>query len=113
VPHSARCLCARCLAAISDCAGASRTTPWSTSIHRLIRDHVEVVIDETSVRILHGTTVVATHPRVHEPFARVSDPAHFAGLWRPATTPVAAGGTLAALGRDLADYDAIIAGGAR
>jgi transposase len=81
--------------------------------HRLVRDHVEVVVDETVVRILHGTTVVATHPRSHEPFARISDPAHFAGLWRPATMPVPAADTLAALGRTLAEYDAIITGGAR
>jgi transposase len=81
--------------------------------HRLIRDHVEVVVDEAIVRILHGTTVVATHPRSHEPFARISDPAHFAGLWRPASMPVPAADTLAALGRTLADYDAIITGGAR
>jgi transposase len=81
--------------------------------HRLIRDHVDVVVEEETVRILHGTTVVATHRRAHEPFARVSDPAHFAGLWRPTTTPVPAAGTLAALGRTLADYDAIITGGAQ
>jgi transposase len=81
--------------------------------HRLIRDHVEVVVDEAVVRILHGTTVVATHPRSSEPFARISDPAHFAGLWRPAATPLPVPDTLATLGRTLADYDAIIAGGTR
>lgn len=79
---------------------------------RLIRDHVEVVVEEAAVRILHGTTVVATHRRSQEPFARVIDPGHFAGLWRPAAT-APAGGQLAALGRDLADYDAIITGAAR
>ena len=79
---------------------------------RLIRDYVEVVVEEAAVRILHGTTVVATHRRSQEPFARVIDPGHFAGLWRPvATAP--AGGQLAALGRDLADYDAIVTGAAR
>ena len=29
--------------------------------HRLVRDHVDVVLDEQTVRIFHGTTVVATH----------------------------------------------------
>jgi hypothetical protein len=53
---------------------------------RLIRDHVEVVVEEDAVRIVYGTTVVATHRRSQEPFARVIDPAHFAGLWRPAAT---------------------------
>jgi transposase len=80
--------------------------------HRLVRDHVEVVIDEQIVRIVHGSTVIATHARSREPFDRVIDPTHFAGLWRPAgalgevtTTP------LTALGRALADYAAVVAGG--
>jgi transposase len=81
--------------------------------HRLVRDHVDVVIEGASVRILHGTTVVATHPRAQEPFARVVDAAHFAGLWRPAATALPPTGALAALGRQLADYDAIVTGGAR
>jgi transposase len=78
--------------------------------HRLVRDSVDVVIEEQHIRIVHGTTVVATHRRSFEPFDRVIDPAHFAGLWRPAavsTDPTALG----ALGRDLADYAAVIAGG--
>ena len=79
---------------------------------RLIRDHVDVVVEDHAVRIFHGTTVVATHRRSQEPFARVIDPAHFAGLWR--STPSApAPSTLAALGRDLADYEAIVTGAAR
>lgn len=81
--------------------------------HRLVRDHVEVVVEEQTVRVLHGTTVVATHRRSHEPFALVVDAAHFAGLWRPTTAPVAPVGTLAALGRDLADYDAVVSGAGR
>lgn len=81
--------------------------------HRLVRDHVDVVIDDQTVRILHGATVVATHPRSREPFARVIDPAHFAGLWRPVTAPRSSAGTLAALGRDLAEYEAIVAGAPR
>src|SRR4029079_8690336 len=50
--------------------------------HRLVRDHVDVVIEEHTVRIFHGATVVATHARSLEPFDRVVDPVHFAGLWR-------------------------------
>jgi transposase len=80
--------------------------------YRLVRDHVEVLIDDHTVRILHGGTVVATHARSFEPFARVIDPAHFAGLWRPAFTPPAVtAAPLSALGRDLADYAAVILGG--
>jgi transposase len=80
--------------------------------HRLVRDHVEVVVEEQVVRIFHGTTVVATHVRSREPFDRIVDPAHFAGLWRPAPAPGAPAGALAALGRDLADYAAVLTGGA-
>jgi transposase len=72
--------------------------------HRLVRDYVEVVVEEQTVRIFHGTTVVATHARSLEPFERIVDPGHFVGLWRPMTAPVAATASLAALGRDLADY---------
>src|SRR6202040_1503938 len=31
--------------------------------YRLVRDHVEVLIDDQTVRIVHGSTVVATHAR--------------------------------------------------
>jgi hypothetical protein len=81
--------------------------------HRLVRDHVDVVVEAQTIRILHGTTVVATHPRSHEPFARVVDAAHFAGLWRAAAVAPASPGALAALGRQLTEYEAIVAGGAR
>jgi len=80
--------------------------------YRLVRDHVEVVIDEQIVRILHGSTVIATHARSREPFARVIDPTHVAGLWRPAFVPVGgATAPLTELGRHLADYAAVVAGG--
>ena len=83
--------------------------------HRLVRDHVEVVIDEHTLRIFHGPTLVATHPRTVEPFARVINPAHYEGLWRvpTATVPATPEASLLALGRDLADYAALIAGGAQ
>lgn len=83
--------------------------------HRLVRDLVDVVIDERSVTIFHGSRVVATHARSTEPFARVIDPTHYDGLWRrPAldTAPTPAP-TLALLGRDLGEYAAIVAGGER
>ena len=82
--------------------------------HRLVRDHVEVVLGEQTVTILHGTTVVAQHARSSEPYARVVDPAHYSGLWRrPTIEPeaVPAGTPLAPLGRDLAEYAALIGGG--
>ena len=82
--------------------------------HRLVRDHVDVVVDEQTVTILHGPTVVATHARSTEPFARIVDPTHYEGLWRRPVDDheTGAAAALAVLGRDLAEYAAIIAGGA-
>jgi transposase len=81
--------------------------------HRLVRDHVDVVIAEQILQVFHGAVLVATHVRSTEPFARVVDPAHYEGLWRrPAAVTVApAPAPLTVLGRDLAEYAAIVAGG--
>lgn len=77
--------------------------------HRLVREYVEVLVEDERVQIFHGADLVATHVRAREPFARVVDPAHYAGLWRVAPAPATA--SLGLLGRDLADYAAIIAEG--
>ncbi len=81
--------------------------------HRLVRDHVEVLVTATEVRIFHGHDVVAVHARSLEPHARVVDPAHFDGLWRRSTpdnvVPIAE--PLASLGRTLDDYAAVVGGG--
>lgn len=80
--------------------------------HGLVRDHVDVVVEEHIVRIFHGATVVATHTRSFEPFVCVIDPTHYAGLWRvPAVDAPIGRPTLALLGRDLTEYAAVIAGG--
>jgi hypothetical protein len=57
--------------------------------------------------------VIATHARSTEPFARVIDPAHYEGLWRrpDVITDSPAASSLARLGRDLAEYAAIVADG--
>jgi transposase len=76
----------------------------------LVREHVDVAVGDDTVRIFHGTTVVATHRRVREPFAQVLEPAHVAGLWRvaPTDTVPADVAPLAPLGRSLDAYaDAI------
>jgi transposase len=78
--------------------------------HRLVRDHVDVVVEDHHVRIFHGTSLVATHVRSTEPFARVVDVAHYAGLWRTTLDDAHTAG-LALLGRDLADYAAVVDGG--
>jgi hypothetical protein len=88
------------------------TVRYSVPYH-LVREHVEVAVGDDVVRIFHGTTLVATHRRVREPYARVLEPAHVAGLWRVApTAPAADGVPLAALGRSLDAYAEAI-GGAR
>ena len=78
--------------------------------HRLVRDLVEVAVGDDRVEIFHGTELVATHARSTEPFARVVNPQHYAGLWRvdTAAAPIP---SVAGLGRDLADYAAIVTGG--
>ena len=80
--------------------------------YRLVRDYVDAVIDEHTVTLLQGATVIATHRRSTEPFARVIDPAHFAGLWR-GTAAAPAPARLAALGRDLAEYASLVEGDGR
>lgn len=76
--------------------------------YQLVRDHVEVAVDEQTVRIFHGTDLVATHARSREPFARIVEPAHLAGLWRVTTPRAPVDATLSALGRSLAEYEAVV-----
>lgn len=76
--------------------------------YQLVRDHVEVAVDEQTVRIFHGTDLVATHVRSREPFARVVEPAHLAGLWRVTTSREPVDATLSALGRSLTEYEAVV-----
>lgn len=82
--------------------------------HRLVRDHVEVAVGEAEVRVWHGSELVAVHARSFEPYAVVTDPAHFDGLWRrPATSAFEPQvSALAAMGRTLADYAAVVGGAA-
>lgn len=76
--------------------------------YQLVRDHVDVAIDEQTVRIFHGIDLVATHARSREPFARSVEPAHLAGLWRVTTPREPVAETLSALGRSLAAYEAVV-----
>lgn len=78
--------------------------------HRLVRDHVEVALDHDTVRIFHGPTLVATHRRAYEPYSRVVDPAHWAGLWRAPSAAPEPPAPLAQLGRSLDDYAAVVGG---
>jgi transposase len=77
--------------------------------YALVRDYVEVAVGDAAVQIFHGARLVATHPRVREPFAQVVDPAHLAGLWRPAATgPAPDTVPLTTLGRSLDAYAAVV-----
>lgn len=78
---------------------------------KLVRSEVDVVVGDDSVEIFAGVERVAIHRRSSEPHARVVDPAHFEGLLRRAAEPVEAmgGSPLAELGRNLADYAAVVA----
>jgi transposase len=82
--------------------------------HRLVRDRVEALVTPDEVRVFHGRDLVACHRRSFEPHGRVIDPAHLDGLWRRASredlSPIAQ--PLAALGRTLEDYAAVIGGAA-
>jgi transposase len=80
--------------------------------HGLVRDRVEVGVGETEVRIYHGGKLVAIHPRVREPHAVVTRKEHFNGLWRTAAVADPAPSALEAMGRTLADYAAVLDGGA-
>jgi transposase len=80
--------------------------------HGLVRETVDVEMGETEVRIYHDLDLVARHARSREPFARVIDPAHYAGLWRqsaapPIGTPIAPS-PLVDLGRSLEAYAAAV-----
>ena len=87
-----RCRRARCRGASSGCGGAWRTTRFVdvdtvrySVPHRLVRDHVEVAVDEQTVRIFHGTDARRHARAIARAATRASiDPAHCAGLWRPA-----------------------------
>ena len=80
--------------------------------YRLVRRTVEVLLGDDEVVIFDGAEVVARHRRIREPFTRVVEPAHFAGLMRRHDDAAPSAATLAAHGRTLDDYAAVIAGAA-
>lgn len=80
--------------------------------HRLVRERVEVRVGEVGVEIFYDGSVVAPHRRVNEPYARVVDPRHFEGLERAEAPVLPVDNPLEAMGRRLAEYAAIIGGGA-
>ena len=77
----------------------------------LVGRRVDVLVGDGEVIVYEGSVVVARHRRGTEPHTRVVDPAHFAGLWRPADAPTVVESVLAPLGRTLDDYAAIVDAG--
>ena len=95
----------------ADCFVNVDTVRYSVP-HKLIREHVEVLVAEEDVRIFHGGCVVATHRRSMEPHSRIVAPQHFEGLVRAEAAPLPMASPLEAMGRRLADYAAVIGGDA-
>lgn len=95
----------------SDCFVEVDTVRYSVP-HRLVRERVEVRVGEAGVEIFFDGSVVATHRRVNEPYTRVVDPRHFEGLVRAEAPVLPTDSPLEAMGRSLAEYAAIVGGGA-
>jgi transposase len=82
--------------------------------HRFVRRHVDVLVGEHVVRVFLGSEQIAEHARSREPYSRVIDPSHFEGLYRRTVEEVATEhAQLTDGGRSLAEYAAVIAGGAQ
>lgn len=95
----------------TDCLVDVDTVRYSVP-HRLVRETVEVLVGEDAVRIFFGADEVALHRRSREPHARVVEPAHYEGLWRRAEAATEAAPAVETFGRRLADYAAVVEGGA-
>lgn len=92
----------------TDCFVDVDTVRYSVP-HTLVRRTVEVLVGDDDVTIFDGVTVVASHRRGHEPYARITIASHFDGLWRRPEDVVAPAPALPP-GRSLADYAAAIGG---
>jgi hypothetical protein len=80
------------------------SVPW-----RLIGEHVQVVIAEGRVRILHAGAEVAVHAEIVGRRQRVTEPAHFHGVAGLAhAAGAAADPPTAALLRPLAEYEQVV-----
>ncbi len=84
--------------------------------HRFVRELVEVAVGDATVRVFHGTTVIAEHERARAPHATVADSSHFDGLWRSACVVQqddaerASDALVETFGRSLDDYASVVGG---
>jgi hypothetical protein len=78
----------------------------------LVREHVEVAVGDDTVRIFHGATLGRHAPPRPRGLRAGPQAAHVAGLWRATPTEPAQADAvpLAALGRSLDAYAAVIGG---
>jgi hypothetical protein len=74
----------------SDCFVDVDTIRYSVP-HRLVKQHVEVLVGDSEVIVFDGAEVVARHPRHFEPHQRVEDRAHLDGLYRATDDAVTSG----------------------
>ncbi|HEY1587878.1 MAG TPA: IS21 family transposase [Polyangia bacterium] len=97
----------------TDCFVDVDTVRYSVP-HRLVRRHVEVLVEEEVVRIYVGRDEVACHRRSREPYARIVAPTHLDGLYRRPCAQDSASddgdASLTVTGRGLADYAAVVEG---
>jgi transposase len=85
------------------------TVRYSVPI-RFVRSELDVLVGDDAVEVFLGAERVALHRRSSEPHTRVVERSHYDGLWRREPPPVVtgAGSPLEALGRSLADYEAVL-----
>lgn len=95
----------------ADCFVNVDTVRYSVP-HQLVRRSVQVLVGDDEVVVFDGDLIVARHARCAEPHQRVVDPAHFEGLCRVTTPDRLVTTPLAPYGRSLADYAAVVGGGA-
>jgi hypothetical protein len=91
----------------TDCFVDVDTVRYSVP-HALVRQVVEVLVGDDEVRVFAGNVVVARHRRSLEPFSRIVEPGHLAGLWRPSQQAAVESSSFLQTGRSLADYAAVI-----
>jgi transposase len=85
------------------------TVRYSVPI-RFVRSELDVLVGDDAVEVFLGAERVALHRRSSEPHTRVVESSHYDGLWRREPAPVVTGASspLEALGRSLADYEAVL-----
>jgi len=98
----------------ADCYVDVDTVRYSVP-HRYVRTTVDVVVGEQHVEVWYRGRPIAEHNRCYEPYTCVRNPAHFEGLYRPATAgpepvPTPAAPPPNPLARPLSIYSQVVEG---